>query len=145
VRVALGWPSPAPVDHRDTVTMVSVGCGALIANLALAAFAARGRSPGKALLGLTLVARQDGERPGWWRGLVRSSLQAGPYAGALTVLTGVHDRFAGTQIVDADGARWLGRVREIEDPDVEVAGWKVGLAVLLHGFFAFVFMLIAAL
>jgi hypothetical protein len=36
-------------------------------------------------------------------------------------------------------------VREIEDPDVEVAGWKVGLAVLLHGFFAFVFMLIAAL
>ena len=34
VRFGLGWPSPAPIEHRDTVTILTVGFGALVANLA---------------------------------------------------------------------------------------------------------------
>jgi len=145
VRFGLGWPSPAPVDSRDTLTIISVGCGALFANLCLAAYAANGRSPGKALLGLRLVAVDAIGRPGWGRGLVRSSLQAGPYMGALTILTGIHDAFAGTRIIAEEERRYVERLVQELDDDGFVASWKVGLAVLLHGFFAFVFMMIAAL
>jgi uncharacterized RDD family membrane protein YckC len=145
VRFGLGWPSPAPVDHSDTVTFLSVGFGALVASLSLAAYAAGGRSPGKALFGLKVVTADTFEKPGWARGLVRSSLQAGPGWGALTVLTGLHDRFAGTGIVRADDRRPVNDLQELDDDDLGVAPWKVGAAVLLHAFFAFVFMIIAAL
>ncbi len=146
VRFALGWPSPAPLEYRDTLTILSVGCGAFCANLCLAGYAARGRSPGKALLGLRLVAAGDPDRPGWGRGLVRSSLQAGPYMGALTVLTGLHDVFAGTRIVAVDERRAVDRVTHDQDDEGSgIALWKVGLAVLVHAFFAFVWMIIAAL
>ncbi len=144
VRFELGWPSPAPIEHRDTVTILSIGIGALIANLCLAACAAGGRSPGKALFGLKVVTADTFERPGWARGLVRSSLQAGPFLGALTVLTGLHDRFAGTRIVKRDERRPTNLVG-LDDDDLGVPTWRVGAAVLLHAFFAFVFMLVAAL
>ncbi len=144
VRFGLGWPSPAPIEHRDTVTILSIGSGALVANLCLAAYAAHGRSPGKALLGLKLVESDTFEPPGWARGFVRSSLQAGPYLGALTVLTGLHDRFAGTRIVSADERRPPDPL-DLDDDDLGAPAWKVGAAVVLHAFFAFVFMIIAAL
>jgi len=144
VRVGLGWPSPAPIEHRDTVTILSIAFGALVANLCLAAYAARGRSPGKALFGLHVVAADTFEKPGWARGLVRSSLQAGPYMGGLTVLTGLHDRFAGTRIVSRDERRPVDPLG-LDVEDLGVPTWKVGAAGLLHAFFAFVFMVIAAL
>lgn len=144
VRFGLGWSSPAPLEHRDAVTILAVGFGAFVANLCLAAYAARGRSPGKALLGLKLVAADSFEKPGWARGLVRSSFQAGPYLGGFTVFTGVHDAFAGTRIVTRDERRRVDSLG-LDDEDLGVPAWKVGLAVLLHGFFAFVFMMIAAL
>jgi hypothetical protein len=144
VRVGLGWSSPAPLEHRDAVTILSIGFGAFVANLCVAAYAARSRSPGKALFGLKLVAADSFEKPGWARGLVRSSFQAGPYLGGITVLTGVHDAFAGTRIVSRDERRPVDPLG-LDDEDLGVPAWKVGLAVLLHGFFAFVFMMIAAL
>ncbi len=145
-RLLLSWSSPATVDHaRDTVSILSVGFGAFLSNLCLAAFAANGRSPGKPLLGLRLVGADD-DRPGWGRGLVRSSLQAGPYMGAFTVMTGLHDVFAGTRIVDPDERRPVNRLLdEVDDASAGVAPWKVGLALILHLFFAFVWMMIAAL
>jgi len=144
--LALGVPSEW--ESADTITLVSVGLGTLLANAYLAVSNGLGQSVGKAVTGLRLIVSDDGSAvPGLARGVVRSSLQAGPYMGALMVVTGLHDRFARTRIVT--GAR-------VPDPEPERAGTATArvpgpptstivVAVGLHLFFAFVFMVVAVL
>ena len=99
------------------------------------------------MCGLRLVAWPGGGKPGLARGLVRSSLQAGPYMGALMVFTGAHDTFAGTRILTDE--QW-NRDYTLREPDPgtsrsPVSAWKVALAIVLHVFVAFVYMIVAAI
>lgn len=99
-----------------------------------------------AIVELRLVVGDSAAKPGLARGLVRSSLQAGPYMGALMVLSGAHDQFAGTRIV-ADKDVVDQAVREPAHPNRShhVATWKVALAIVLHLFFALVYMIVGVL
>ena len=146
-RSAFGIPKPAGSHPRDELSLVAYGFAALCANLYLAVSAAKGRSVGKALLGLRLVVADDDAKPGLARGLVRSSLQALPYMGALMVLTGAHDSFAGTRIVHAEQHRVEHFGQECETPHEgsRVSQWKVALAIVVHLFAALVYMIVGAL
>ena len=121
------------------------GIAALCANLYLAVTAANGRSLGKAFQGLRLVVGESEAKPGLRRGLVRSSLEAVPYMGWLMLLTGAHDAFAGTRIVLAKPTGTevtVGADGPIDDSPV--AAWKVGVAICLHLFLTFVYMILGA-
>lgn len=150
VRRMLGIAIPAGPDTRDTATVFCSGVGALFANLYLAISNGAGRSIGKAVTGLRLgvLSNHRMMSPGFARGLLRSALQAGPWMGALMVLTGWHDAIAGTTIVrvtgiyDGHGPR-PEATRRLHLPPI--AAWKIVMAVLLHAFFAFVFVLMSAI
>jgi uncharacterized RDD family membrane protein YckC len=140
----LGRPIHTGRDARDEITVLSFGFSALCANLYLAISNGAGRSVGKALTGLRLVAfaGQYPARPGFARGLVRSALQAGPYMGVIMVATGFHDAFVGTTIVQA--SKW-----DTPHPNppilLRIPAWKIASAVFLHLFFAMVYVVIGAL
>jgi uncharacterized RDD family membrane protein YckC len=147
VRAVRHLPPPPGPDPRDGLVVFSFGLAALFANFYLAVSAANGWSVGKSMYGLRLVAWPDGGRPGLARGLVRSSLQGGPYMGLVTVWTGAHDTFAGTRIVT--NQQW-NRDYTLSEPDREndtsrVPAWKVAFAIVLHVFFAFVYVIVAAI
>ena len=145
-------PGPRPRDTRgDEVYDLLFGFAALCANGYLAISAAIGRSIGKDHFGLRLVVADCPGKPGLTRGLVRSSLQAGPYMGALMVVTGLHDAIAGTRIVADEQGAIEHTVRESEIPNgrSQVATWKralvVALAIALHLFSALLYIIVAAL
>ena len=154
-RAGLGVVNPTgpwPRDTRgDEVYDLLFGFAALCANVYLAISAAKGRSVGKALVGLRLVVTDRPGKPGLARGLVRSSLQAGPWMEALMVWTGARDAIAGTRIVADEQGAIEHDVRESEIPNgrSQVATWKVAvavaLAIALHLFSAFLYMLVAAM
>ena len=148
-RIALGIRPPFEVE------LCLYGIGALCANLYLAISNGTGRSVGKALTGLRLVVfvGQYPVRPGFARGLVRSSLQAGPCMGALMFCAGLHDTIAGTKIVQVVDAtawdRWEARSISSLNSDAvfpnvacppRIAIWKIAMAVLFHLFSAMVYM-----
>ncbi len=146
-RAGLGVPLSTGPDPRDGLGLLSFGFAALCANVYLAISAAIGQSVGKALFGLRLIVADRPAKPGLARGLVRSSLQAGPWMGALMVVTGIHDTFAGTRIV-ADESAWHDQTvqeSELLNEGPHVATWRVVLAVALHLFFPFVYMVIGAI
>ena len=139
-----GRPIHTGPDPRDEVTVLSLGFAALCANLYLGITNGVGWSLGKALNGLRLVTfvGEHPARPGVARGLVRSALQAGPWMGGLMVLTGFHDAFAGTRIVEAP--QWDAPYPN--SPSLpRIAAWKIVAAVFLHLFFAMVYVVIGAI
>lgn len=134
-------PGPPP----DVVDVVAFGFGALCANLYLAMSAAQGRSLGKAMVGVRLIEATDGGRPGWARGIIRSSMQAGPFMGALMIVTGAHDRLAGTRIVlDQYQPAAPARRTDHRNHVAGVATWKIMLAVIFHLFCAPVYTILLA-
>jgi hypothetical protein len=154
MQAAVGRPIPTgPIPNPGDFARLclSFGVGGLCANLYLAISNGLGRSIGKTFLGLRLVVSAEHSRtPGFARGLVRSSLQAGPWMGALMLLTGAHDAFAGTTIVAAvdksSEKEFVGTESRSLATDVsKVAAWKIALAVFLHVFFVYVFVFACAL
>jgi uncharacterized RDD family membrane protein YckC len=128
-------------DNRDEISVASFGFAALCANLYLALSNGAGRSVGKAFCGLRLVVFVGPypARPGFARGLVRSALQSGPWMGAIMWLTDFHDAFAGTTIVEAS------KVGLPASNPPQIAGWKIAAAVLIHLFFAMVYVVVGAI
>ena len=139
----------------------SLGLSALAANLHLAFANSDGRSAGKSRAGLRLVI-DDGrfERaPELARVLVRSALQAGPYMGALMLLTGLHDRAAGTTIVHAPRPQRIVSL-DLSGAEAETgegvppapapaagppfASWKAAVAMAAHLAIATLYMFLAA-
>lgn len=142
-----GIAIPTGSDTRDTASVICSGIGALSANLYLAISNGAGRSIGKAVTGLRLAVRSDHHMltPGFARGLLRSSLQAGPWMGALMVLTGWHDAVAGTTIARFTEIDIQHSSRSEAARCPRIAAWKIMLATLLHGFFGFVYVVISAI
>lgn len=148
-----GKPIQTGNDPRNEITVLAGGISAVCANLYLAIANGAGRSLGKALNGLRLVVIVGPHvaRPGFARGLVRSALQAGPWMGIVMYCTGVHDRFAGTTIiqeVDDSPLRQDSGVDAFADdmPNAPpIAIWKIALAVVIHLFCGIVYMFVGAL
>jgi hypothetical protein len=141
--LAAGRPPRDASAPRDVAAVLAFGLAAMAANLYLVIGAATGRSIGKVLTGLRLVVLDDaGEpvRPGIARGLVRAACQAGPWMGALMVLTGVHDRLAGTTLVRAGAAADIP-----PDAGAGVAAWRVVVAIAAHLAAGAVYMFVGAL
>jgi uncharacterized RDD family membrane protein YckC len=146
VRSVLGMSYPGGPDARDDLSVFSMGLGALGANLYLAFASGAGKSIGKDIMGLRLVSLVRGipARPGFAAGLVRSSVQALPCMGALSVLTGMHDAIAGTTIARIADAtvwdRWWSGITPAENgdaldtsaPPARVGSWKIVVAILVH-------------
>jgi uncharacterized RDD family membrane protein YckC len=154
LRPALGIPGPAGPDPRDALTIYFVGFGVVCANLYLAVSNGRGRSIGKALTGLRLIARgaHPPAKPGFLRGFVRSAVTAPPYLGLALAAAGPHDAMAGTSICRvSDDAIWDGsRFRTDESALASstapgIALWKIVVAVLVHAVVPFFYMIVAAL
>lgn len=143
VRDSMGNPVPTGPDPRDSITTISYGIAVICANQYLTISAATGRSLGKILFGLKVVVADTTAEPGLVRGLIRSSLQAPPYMGALMVWTGLHDSFAGTQIVKVHSNEIKKNIAATVDlKKRKVAIWKIVLATILHLFSGFVYMIL---
>jgi len=150
---AFGKPIQTGSDPRDEISVLAGGLAAVLANMYLAIANGAGRSLGKALNGLRLVVAVGSHvaTPGFARGLVRSSLQAGPWMGIVMYYTGAHDRFAGTTIlqeVDDSPLRQDSGVGAFADnmPNAPpMATWKIALAVVIHLFCGIVYMFVGAL
>jgi uncharacterized RDD family membrane protein YckC len=145
----LGISQSSGSDPGDDLFLIFYGIGVLCGNIYLAVSNGAGRSVGKAAMGLRLIAlgKPYPAKPGIFRGLVRSALQAPPYMGAVMVLGGWHDAFAGTTIVeDPDinpevraslehySTSNFGVVTSDLRHPARISNWKIGAAVFLHLF-----------
>lgn len=150
----IGFGGSYPPDEE---VLYYGGFSFLCANLYLGISNGAGRSVGKALTGLRLVVFVGPypARPGFARGLVRSALQ-NPVIGAVMVATGAHNAFSGTTIArvadhtasegwwggrSLSSSKWDPAYASLPSPP-RIAAWKIAVAVLLHLFFATVFVLI---